>query len=134
MVESVLLIFLVFCVVLLCVLISTLKRCRFVFISSCLVGVRMSYLCCLCLLTYDGVQHILCCIFVLFFFVLCTLCCQCLWVVLFSFPLRYTLTFMHGVKQQYFSYIVAVRFIAGGNRSTRIKPQTFCKLPRSEFD
>ena len=26
--------------------------------------------------SYSGVQHILCCVFVLFFFVLCTLCCQ----------------------------------------------------------
>ena len=30
----------------------------------------MSYLCYLCLLAYNGVQHILCCVFVLFFFVL----------------------------------------------------------------
>jgi len=29
--------------------------------------------------------------------------------------------------QQYFSYIVAVSFIGGGNRSTRRKPQTCCK-------
>ena len=41
----------------------------------------MSYLRYLCLLTYSGVQHILCYAFVLFFFVLCTLCCQFLWIV-----------------------------------------------------
>ena len=29
----------------------------------------------------SGVQHILCCVFVLFVFVLCTLWCQCLWIV-----------------------------------------------------
>ena len=29
--------------------------------------------------------------------------------------------------QQYFSYIVAVRFIGGGNQSTLRKPQTFRK-------
>jgi hypothetical protein len=27
----------------------------------------MSYLCCLCLLVNSGVQHILCCVFILFF-------------------------------------------------------------------
>ena len=32
---------------------------------------------------YSGVQPILCCVFVLFFFVLCTLFCQFLWIVLF---------------------------------------------------
>ena len=35
------------------------------------------------LFVYRGVQHILCCVFVLFFFVLCTLCCQFLWIVIF---------------------------------------------------
>jgi hypothetical protein len=30
----------------------------------------MSYLCYLCLFAHSGVQHILCCVFVLFFFVL----------------------------------------------------------------
>jgi energy-coupling factor transporter transmembrane protein EcfT len=43
----------------------------------------MSYLRYVCLFAYNGVQHILCCVFVLFFFVLCTLCCQFLWIVLF---------------------------------------------------
>jgi hypothetical protein len=33
------------------------------------------------LFTYSGVQHMLCCVFVLFFFVLCTLCCQFLRIV-----------------------------------------------------
>ena len=47
------------------------------------LGVIMSCLDCLCLFTYGGVQHILCCVFVLFFFVLCTLLpisldCPCL--------------------------------------------------------
>jgi hypothetical protein len=36
----------------------------------------MSYLRYLCLLTHSGVQHILYCDFVLFFFVLCSLYCQ----------------------------------------------------------
>jgi len=36
------------------------------------VGWLMSYLRYLCLFAHSGVQHILCCIFVLVFFVLCT--------------------------------------------------------------
>ena len=40
------------------------NKVRFVFTSSCL-----SYLRYLCLFAYSGVQHILCCVFVLFFFV-----------------------------------------------------------------
>ena len=68
----------------------------------------MSNLPYLCLLTNSGVQHILCCVFLrlvyhmlpvslcfssscvpyvasfsVFFFVLCTLCCQFLWIVNF---------------------------------------------------
>ena len=80
--------------------------------SSCIwslfVGELVSYLRYLCLFAYSGVQHILCCVFLrlvytmlpvslcfssscvhyvasfsVFFFVLCTLCCQFLWIVLF---------------------------------------------------
>jgi hypothetical protein len=36
----------------------------------------MSYLHYLSLFVYISVQHILCCVFGLFVFVLCTLCCQ----------------------------------------------------------
>ena len=36
----------------------------------------MSYLRYLCLFTHSSVQHICCCVSVLFVFVLCTLCCQ----------------------------------------------------------
>jgi hypothetical protein len=43
----------------------------------------MSYLSYLHLFAYSGVQHILFCVFVLFFFILCTLCCQFLWIVHF---------------------------------------------------
>jgi hypothetical protein len=46
----------------------------------------------LCLLAHSGFQHILCCVFVLFVFVLCTLCCQYHWIVNFRWPLRYSLT------------------------------------------
>jgi hypothetical protein len=44
---------------------------------------------------------------------------------------------VYGAKrhfQQYFSYIVAVSFIGGGNRSTRGKPPTCCKnWDKSDF-
>jgi hypothetical protein len=43
---------------------------------------------------YCGLQHILCCVLVLFVFVLCALCCQFLWIVHFWLPLRYSLTFI----------------------------------------
>ena len=43
------------------------------------------------LFVYCGVQHILCCVFVLFFFVLCTLCCHVLWIVhFFTGPLVFS--------------------------------------------
>jgi hypothetical protein len=46
---------------------------------------------CVCL---SRVVSILCCVFALFFFVLCTLCCLFLWIVYSKLPLRYSLTFM----------------------------------------
>ena len=50
------------------------------------VGALLSYLRYLCLFGHSGGQHILCCVFVLYFVVLCTLCCQFLWIVLFDCP------------------------------------------------
>jgi hypothetical protein len=44
---------------------------------------------------HSGVQHILCYVFVLFVFLLCTLCCQFPWIVHFWVPLRYSLTFIN---------------------------------------
>jgi hypothetical protein len=55
----------------------------------------MSNLRYLCLLAYNGVQHILCCVFVLFFFVLCTQCRHCLWIVHSWLPFRFSLTFIY---------------------------------------
>ena len=52
----------------------------------------MSHVRYLCLFAHSGVQRILCCVFVLFVFVLCTLCYQFLWIVYFRLPLRYSLT------------------------------------------
>jgi hypothetical protein len=43
---------------------------------------------------YSGVQHILCCVLVLFVFVLCTICCLFLWNVHFWLPHRYYPTFI----------------------------------------
>jgi len=51
----------------------TYKLEKFILIFS------LSYACLIyviCLFTYSDAQHILSCVFVLFFFVLCTLCCQ----------------------------------------------------------
>jgi hypothetical protein len=47
------------------------------------VGGLMSYIAFLCLVAYSDVQHILCCVFALFVFVSCNLCCQFLWIVHF---------------------------------------------------
>ena len=55
----------------------------------------MSYLRYLCLFAYSGVQHILWWVFYWFFFVLCTQCCQYLWIVHFWLPLWYSLTFIY---------------------------------------
>ena len=41
-------------------------------------------LCTLYVFSYSGVQHILCCVIVLFFFVLCVLCFQFLKIVYFN--------------------------------------------------
>ena len=59
--------------------------------------------CVLCLLAHGGVQHMLCCVFVLFFFVLYTLCCQLLWIVHFWFLIRYSLTFNYYATGRWFS-------------------------------
>ena len=53
-----------------------------------------SYLRYLCLFAYSSVQHILCGVFALSFFVLCPLCRWLLWIILFL-SLRYSLTFMY---------------------------------------
>jgi hypothetical protein len=73
-----------------CNIISITASARFVFTSSCLF---MSYLRYLCLFVYSGLQPISCWVFVLFFFVLCTLCCQFLWIIYLWFPVRYSPTF-----------------------------------------
>jgi hypothetical protein len=76
----------VFLVVLLCVFTFCVPCCnvrydfcmKTMFGSSLppVVGWLMPYLRYLCLFVHSGVQHILCYVFILFSFVLCTLCCQ----------------------------------------------------------
>jgi hypothetical protein len=56
-------------------------------IQETYVGEVMS---CLCVV----VPNTYCVVFLLFFFVLCTLCCQFLWIVHFWLPLQYSLTFI----------------------------------------
>jgi hypothetical protein len=68
---------------------------RLVFTSSCLY---MSYLGYLCLFAHSGVHHMLCCVFGLYFVVLCTLYCKFLWIVHFALHLRYSLTFIKGIN------------------------------------
>jgi hypothetical protein len=56
----------------------TIRLIKMMFSSSlppvvCRGGGLMSYLRYLCLFAHSGVQHILCCVFVLFIIVLCTL-------------------------------------------------------------
>ena len=77
----------------------------FVFASSCLWGGLVSCWHYLCLFACDGVQRVLCCVFVLFFFVLCTLCCQFLCIVHLWLSLRHSLAFVYLLKPtQLFNY------------------------------
>jgi hypothetical protein len=86
LVGSVLLIYLVLCVVLLCVFTFWVPCCDvrydFRLYLQLFVGWLISYL------------RYLCCVFVLFVFVLCTLCRQFHWIVHFFLPFRYSLTFI----------------------------------------
>ena len=74
------------------------KRCSLRLYLQLFVGGCMSYLCYLCLFAYSGVQHILCFVFVLFFFILCTLYCQFLWIILFDCPFGVLLLFRIRVR------------------------------------
>jgi hypothetical protein len=73
------------------VLISHKYDVRFVLYLQLFVGGRMSYLRYLCLFPHTGGQHILRCVFVVFFFILLSVSLNCpLWL-----PLRYFLTFIY---------------------------------------
>ena len=102
---SMLLIFLVFCVVPLCVFTFWvpccdirydlhIKRCSVRIYLQLFVRGLMSYLHYLCLIARSVVQHMLYCVFVLIFIALCVLCFQFLWNVHFWLPLWYSLTFI----------------------------------------
>ena len=65
------------------VTISTYNRCSVRLYLRLLLGGLLSYLRYLYLFVQCCVQHILCCVFVLSVFVLCTLCCPCLGIVFF---------------------------------------------------
>ena len=60
----------------------------------------MSYLRDLCLFVYSGVQHILTCAFVLLVFVVCTICCQFLWIDLFFGPSVFSIVYSQKNSQK----------------------------------
>ena len=60
--------------------------------GACLIYVNCV---CVCVCVHSGVQHTLCCVFALFCFVLCTLSCQLLKIVIVGLPNWYSLTFSY---------------------------------------
>ena len=73
----------------------SLIYCKYNILNFCLLMMmNMSHWRLLCLLAHSGVKHILCYVFVLFFFALCTLSYQFLWIVPFWWSLRYFRTSM----------------------------------------
>ena len=55
--------------------------------TSCLLeGACLIYVKCVCVCVHSGVQHTWCWVVALFYFVLCTLSCQLLYVVIFVLP------------------------------------------------
>ena len=68
---------------------------RFVFTSSCLQEDScLIYVICVCL-SHSSVQHILCCVFYFFLSssgILCTKCCQFLWIIHCWLHFRFSLT------------------------------------------
>ena len=85
-----------------------MKRCSVRLYLQLCVGGHMSYLRYLCLLACSGVRQIYYCVFLLFFFVLCILCCQFLWMIHFWLPLRYSLTFIYLPVSLAFPFLVAI--------------------------
>jgi hypothetical protein len=103
LVGSMLLIFLFFVVVLLCVFTFWVSCCnvRYDFLIKRYSGRLylqlfvwgcISYLRYLCLFAYSGVQHIVCC--GLFLHLVHSVCCQFLWIIIFWVPLQYYVTFI----------------------------------------
>ena len=63
-----------------------------IFLNIWFLHRHLCLFCYLCLFTCSGVQHIWCCVFGLFFFVLCILCCHFSRIVHFELLLLYSLT------------------------------------------
>jgi hypothetical protein len=61
------------------------------------------------LFAHSRVQHILCCVIVLFVFLLCTLCCYLLWIFHFWLPFGCSLTCIHHLYQTIHTYPLIVR-------------------------
>ena len=83
------------------VTIAAYKRCPVRRYLQLFVWGLISYLRYLYLVANSGVQHILCCVFVLFVFVLCTIWCQCLWIVHWWLSFRCSPTFIQKSKSGY---------------------------------
>jgi hypothetical protein len=64
------------------------------FLPVVFLGGIMSYLRYLSLFAYSGVEQLLYSVFALFSFVLCTLCCQFLWIVHLSLSFIYWIFFL----------------------------------------
>jgi hypothetical protein len=102
---------------------------------SLFVGWIMSYLRYLCLLAQSGVQHILCCVFVLFFFALCTQFCQLLWIVyLFSLPLRYSLTFILVLCALCCQFLWIVHFLIAPSVFSNVYSRLVCPMLSVSLD
>jgi hypothetical protein len=63
------------------VTISAYKRCSVRLYLQLFVGGLVSSLRLLCLFVHSGVQHLLCCVFVMLVVVLRLLCCQFFWIL-----------------------------------------------------
>jgi hypothetical protein len=74
---------------------------RFFFTSSCL---QVLFTLCAFICAEWRPTHIVLC-FVLFFFILCTLCCQFLWIVNVWMPLLYTLTFIYALNLKFITHL-----------------------------
>ena len=82
------------------VMLSAYKRCSGSLYIQLFIWGLMSYLRYFYLFTHSGVQHILCCVFLFClssYFVLCTQCCQCLWIVHSWLFLRFSLALIYKI-------------------------------------
>jgi hypothetical protein len=73
----------------------------------------------------------MCCVFVLFFFVLCDLCCQFLWIFHIELPLRYSLTFIYNTSTLSSSWPcqeVTLTYLAESNLGNTSTWKVFLKI------